>query len=155
MASIMPKFNLFDADAPIFTRPRVLPGSKLIDCEVRNSIVTDGCIVNRASIINSIIGVRSRIGNFSRIEYSLLMGADYYQTIDDLEADRRRELPFIGVGERTVIRRAIIDKNVRIGSNVRILNEAERKEHDGENYYIREGIVVVPKGAIITDGTII
>jgi glucose-1-phosphate adenylyltransferase len=155
MTSIMPKFNLFDADSPIFTRPRVLPGSKLIDCEVRNSIITDGCIVNRASIINSIIGLRSRIGNFSRIEYSLLMGADYYQTIDDLEVDRRRELPFIGVGERTVIRRAIIDKNVRIGSNVRILNEAERIEHDGENYYIREGIVVVPKGAIITDGTII
>jgi glucose-1-phosphate adenylyltransferase len=84
MASIMPKFNLFDADTPIFTRPRFLPGSKLVDCEVRNSIVTDGCILNRASIINSIIGLRSRIGNFSRIEYSLLMGADYYQTIDDL-----------------------------------------------------------------------
>jgi len=155
LASIVPKFNLFNADAPIFTRPRFLPGSKLIDCEVRNSIISDGCILNRASIINSIVGLRARIGNYSRLEYSLHMGADYYQTIDDLDADSRQGLPWLGVGEKTIIRRAIIDKNVRIGSNVRILNEAARDHHDGENYYIREGIVIIPKGAIITDRTII
>lgn len=155
LASIVPKFNLFNADAPIFTRPRFLPGSKLIDCEVRDSIICDGCIVNRAAIINSIVGIRARIGNYSRLEYSLHMGADYYQTIDDLEADSQQGLPWIGVGEKAIIRRAIIDKNVRIGSNVRILNEAARQHHDGENYYIREGIVIIPKGAIITDGTII
>jgi len=155
LASIVPKFNLFNADAPIFTRPRFLPGSKLIDCEVRDSIISDGCIVNRASIINSIVGVRARIGNYSRLEYTLHMGADYYQTMDDLEADSHQGLPWIGVGEKTIIRRTIIDKNVRIGSNVRILNEAAREHHDGENYYIREGIVIIPKGAIITDGTII
>ncbi|MEP7274685.1 MAG: sugar phosphate nucleotidyltransferase [Acidobacteriota bacterium] len=155
MASIMPKFNLFDADAPIYTRPRVLPGSKLIDCDIRSSIVSDGCILNRVSISNSIIGLRSRIENYARIENALLMGADYYQTLDDLELERRRGLPWIGIGENTFIRRAIVDKNVRIGSNVRILNEAGRDHFDGENYYIREGIVIVPKGAIITDGTII
>jgi len=127
----------------------------LIDCEVRDSIISDGCIVNRASIINSIVGVRARIGNYSRLEYTLHMGADYYQTMDDLEADSHQGLPWIGVGEKTIIRRTIIDKNVRIGSNVRILNEAAREHHDGENYYIREGIVIIPKGAIITDGTII
>ncbi len=155
MASIMPKFNLFDADAPIFTRPRFLPGSKLIDCDVRSSIVSDGCILNRVSVSNSIIGLRSRVENYARIENALLMGADYYQTLDDLELERRRGLPWIGIGENTFIRRAIVDKNVRIGSNVRILNEAGRDHFDGENYYIREGIVIVPKGAIITDGTII
>jgi glucose-1-phosphate adenylyltransferase len=154
MATIMPKFNLFDADAPIFTRPRFLPGSKLIDCDIRNSIVSDGCILNRVSVTNSIVGLRSRVENYARIENSLLMGADYYQTLDDLELERRSGLPWIGIGENTFIRRAIVDKNVRIGSNVRILNESGREHFDGENYFIREGIVIVPKGAIITDGTI-
>lgn len=155
MASIMPKFNLFNADAPIFTRPRFLPGSKLIDCDIRNSIVSDGCILNRVTVSNSIIGLRARVENYARIENSLLMGADYYQTLDDLELEKRQGLPWIGIGENSFIRRAIIDKNVRVGSNVRILNESGRDHFDGENYYIREGIVIVPKGAIITDGTII
>jgi glucose-1-phosphate adenylyltransferase len=155
MATIMPKFNLFDAGAPIFTRPRFLPGSKLIDCDVRNSIVSDGCILNRVSVSNSIVGLRQRVENYARIENALLMGADYYQTLDDLDLERRDGLPWIGIGENTFIRRAIIDKNVRIGSNVRVLNEAAREHFDGENYYIREGIVIIPKGAIITDGTII
>lgn len=155
MASIMPKFNLFNADAPIFTRPRFLPGSKLIDCDIRNSIVSDGCILNRVTVSNSIIGLRARVENYARIENSLLMGADYYQNLDDLELEKRQGLPWIGIGENSFIRRAIIDKNVRVGSNVRILNESGRDHFDGENYYIREGIVIVPKGAIITDGTII
>lgn len=155
LASIIPKFNLFNADAPIFTRPRYLPSSKLIDCEVKDSLISDGCILNRVSIYKSIIGIRSRIENDSRIESSLVLGADYYQTLDDLEMERRRGLPWIGIGENTTVRQAIIDKNVRIGSNVRILNEAGREHYDGENYYIREGVVIIPKGAIITDGTII
>lgn len=155
MASIVPQFNLFNADAPIFTRPRFLPGSKLVDCQVRDSIISEGCILNRAWIDHSIVGIRSRIENHSRIEHSLLMGSDYYQTIDDLEAERRGGLPWIGIGENTVVRRAIIDKNVRIGANVRILNEAGREHFDGDGYFIREGIVVVPKGATITDGTVI
>lgn len=155
LASLVPKFNLFNADAPIFTRPRFLPSSKLIDCEVKDSLISDGCILNRVSVYKSIIGIRSRIENFSRIEHSLVIGSDYYQTIDDLEQERRRGLPWIGIGENTHVRKAIIDKGVRIGSNVRILNEAGREHYDGENYYIREGIVIIPKGAIITDGTII
>jgi glucose-1-phosphate adenylyltransferase len=155
MASIMPKFNLFDADAPIYTRARFLPGSKLIDCQVKDSIISEGCILNRASIEHSIIGIRSRIESDTRIEHSLIMGADYYQTLDEMEIERRRGLPWIGIGENTIIRRAIIDKNVRIGAGVRILNQDGREHHDGDNYYIREGIIVVPKGVTITDGTII
>jgi glucose-1-phosphate adenylyltransferase len=84
-----------------------------------------------------------------------MMGADYYQSLPELADDRQRGLPWIGVGENTVIRKAIIDKNVRVGSNVRILNEAGRQHFDGDNYHIREGIVVIPKGATITDGTVI
>jgi len=155
MAGIIPKFNLFNADAPIYTRARFLPGSKLIDCHIRDSIVSEGCILNRASVEHSIVGIRSRIENNARIEHSLIMGADYYQTLDELEMERRRGLPWIGIGEDAIIRGAIIDKNVRIGANVRILNEAHRDHYDGENYYIREGIVVVPKNVTITDGTII
>ncbi len=155
LTSLVPQFNLFDADYPIYTRGRFLPGSKILDSQIRDSIISEGCILNRVWVDHSIVGIRSRIENYSRIEHSLLMGADYYQTLDELELERRQGLPWIGIGENTIIRNAIIDKNVRIGSNVRILNEAGHQEYDGENYYIREGIVAIPKGAVITDGTVI
>jgi glucose-1-phosphate adenylyltransferase len=104
-----------------------------------------------------VIGIRSRIENYSRIEYALIMGADDYQTLDELEMDRRHGIPWVGIGENTIIRKAIVDKNVRIGSNVRILNEAGRDNYDSEDgtYYIRDGIVIIPKGVTITDGTVI
>lgn len=155
LAAVMPKFNLFDADAPIFTAPRYLPSTKFVDCEIKDSIVSDGSILNRASINHCVIGIRSRIESYSRIEDSLLMGADYYQSLEDLAKDRQHGLPWIGIGENSHIRGAIIDKNVRIGSNVKILNEAGHEHFDGGNYFIREGVVIVPKGATITDGTII
>ena len=157
MASIMPKFNLFDADQPIFTRPRFLPSTKFINCVINNSLISDGCILNHVRIDHSIVGIRTRIEGGTTIEHSLLMGADYYQSLEDLAQERQHGLPWIGIGENTHIRKAIIDKNVRIGSNVKILNDAGRMEYDDEggNYYIREGIVIVPKGATITDGTII
>ncbi len=155
LASVMPKFNLFDADAPIYTRPRYLPGTKFADCEIKDSLISDGCILNRATIKHCVIGIRSRIESGSRIEHTLMMGADYYQSLQELADDRQHGLPWMGIGENTTISNAIIDKNVRIGSNVRILNEAGREHFDGDNYYIREGIVVIPKGATITDGTVI
>jgi glucose-1-phosphate adenylyltransferase len=158
MTSLMPKFNrefsfcLFKADFPVYTHSRFLPGSKLIDCQVKDSIISEGCILNRASIEHSIIGIRARVENNARIEPALVMGADYYQTLDEMEVERRRGQPRIGIGAGSHIRRAIIDKNVRIGAGARILNEAGREHYDGENYYIREGIVVIPKNAIISDG---
>ncbi|HEX4946505.1 MAG TPA: glucose-1-phosphate adenylyltransferase [Blastocatellia bacterium] len=155
LTSIVPKFNLFDADFPVYTRARFLPSSKLLDCQLRDAIISEGCILNRVWIDHSIIGIRSRIENYSRIEHSLIMGADYYQTLDVLEMERRQGIPWMGIGENTIVRNAIVDKNVRIGSNVRILNEAGRENYDGDNYHIRDGIVVIPKGAIITDGTVI
>jgi glucose-1-phosphate adenylyltransferase len=155
MASIMPKFNLFNADAPIFTRPRYLPSTKFVDCELRDSLISEGCILNRVSINHCVIGIRSRIESHTRLEHTLMIGADYYQTLQELADDRKDGLPWIGIGENTTVRKAIIDKNVRIGSNVKILNEAGLEYHDGGNYFIREGIVIIPKGATITDGTII
>jgi len=124
MTSAIPPFNLFDAEAPLLTRSRYLPPSKIDNCEIRDSIISDGCIVNGAKINRSIIGLRARIGEGTHLDAAYVMGADYYQTLEDMLGDREARRPRIGVGENTIIRRAIIDKNARIGSNVKLLNEA-------------------------------
>jgi glucose-1-phosphate adenylyltransferase len=151
----LPPFNAFDAEAPMYTRPRYLPGSKVLDCQIQNSIITEGCILNGATIKHSVIGIRSRVEHGSQLEGVLMMGADYYQTLETMQSDINAGLPRVGVGHNCVIRKAIIDKNARIGSGVRILNEANRLQHDGDGYFIRDGIVIVPKNGILTDGTVI
>ena len=155
MTSAIPPFNLFDAEAPLFTRARYLPPSKIDDCEIRDSIISDGCIINGAKIKSSLIGLRSRVAEGTRIEASYMMGADYYQTLEDMISDREAGRPRVGVGENTIIRRAIIDKNARIGRDVRLLNEAGVVTSDGPGgmYYIRDRIILVPKNALIPDGT--
>jgi glucose-1-phosphate adenylyltransferase len=153
----IPKFNLFDAEAPVFTRARYLPPSKVEDSQLRDSILSDGCIITGAAITNSVIGLRSRISKGVLIDSSFLMGADYYQTLEEMRDDLVTGLPRVGIGEGTVINRAIIDKNARIGNGVRLLNEAKIADVDGENnsYYIRDGIIIVPKNAVIRDGTVV
>src|SRR6266849_5890915 len=151
----LPPFNVFDAEAPMYTRPRYLPGSKLLDCHILSSIITEGCIINGATITDSVIGIRSRIEHGSRLEGVLMMGADFYQNLEELQADIDRGYPRIGVGPNCFIRRAIIDKNARIGAGVQILNDAREKVLDGEGYFIRDGIVIVPKTGVIPDGTVI
>jgi glucose-1-phosphate adenylyltransferase len=157
MTTAIPPFNLFDAEAPMFTRARYLPPSKINQCEIRESIISEGCIINGAKIINSLIGLRSRLGAGTQLEASYMMGADYYQTLEDMQADLAAGRPWIGVGEGTIVRRAIIDKNARIGANVRLLNEAGVEEADGPNgsYYIRDRIIIVPKNGLIPDGTVV
>jgi glucose-1-phosphate adenylyltransferase len=157
MTSAIPPFNLFDAEAPLLTRSRYLPPSKIDNCEIRDSIISDGCIVNGAKINRSVIGLRSRIGEGSHLDGSYVMGADYYQTIEDMLADRNAARPRVGIGENTTIQRAIIDKNARIGANVRLLNEAGVENFDGPNgsYYIRDRIIIVPKNGLIPDGTVV
>jgi glucose-1-phosphate adenylyltransferase len=157
MTSAIPPFNLFDAEAPLLTRSRYLPPSKIDNCEIRDSIISDGCIVNGAKINRSVIGLRSRIGEGSHLDGSYVMGADYYQTIEDMLADRNAARPRIGIGENTTIQRAIIDKNARIGANVRLLNEEGVETLDGPdgNYYIRDRIIIVPKNGLIADGTVV
>lgn len=157
MTSAIPPFNLFDAEAPLLTRSRYLPPSKIDNCEIRDSIISDGCIINGAKISRSIIGLRARIGEGSQLEAAYVMGADYYQTIEDMLADRNAARPRIGIGENAVIKRAIIDKNSRIGTNVRLLNEAGVENADGPGgmYYIRDRIIIVPKNGLIPDGTVV
>lgn len=157
MTSRMPKFNLFDTDAPIYTRSRYLPPSKVHNCDVRDSIISEGCIINDSILFRSIIGLRSRIGRNSRIEASIIMGSDYYQSIEDMRSEIEAGRPRIGIGEETIIRRAIIDKNARIGSRVQLLNDAgiENADAPDGSYYIRDRIILVPKNATIPDGTIV
>ena len=156
MTSKIPPFNLFDAEAPLFTRARYLPPSKIDDCEIRDSIVSDGCIINGAKINQSVIGLRSRIGAGTRLDASYMMGADYYQSLEELARDHAAGRPRVGIGAGSVISRAIIDKNARIGSSVRLVNEAGIENADGEggSYYIRDRIIIVPKNAVVKDGTI-
>jgi glucose-1-phosphate adenylyltransferase len=157
LTSKIPKFNLFDAEAPVFTRARYLPPSKIEESQIDDSIISDGCIINGAKITNSVVGVRSRISKGVQIDASYIMGADFYQTLEDMRTDLSKNLPRLGIGEGTVIKRAIIDKNTRIGKNARLLNEAGVVEADGPNssYFIRDSIIIVPKNAVIADGTII
>ncbi|MBL8150841.1 MAG: glucose-1-phosphate adenylyltransferase [Blastocatellia bacterium] len=155
MTSVLPKFNFFDAKAPIYTRPRFLPGTKIQGCQIRDSIISEGCMINEAFIDTSIVGIRCRIGGGTRIEKSMIMGADFYQTWSELTRDRQNNTPWVGIGEGTTIRKAIIDKNARIGSNVKIVNEKGFIDYDGEDYCIREGIVIIPKNTLIPDGTVI
>ena len=155
LAAPLPKFNFFDTEAPIYTRTRYLPPSKLHGCDIDNSMVSEGCIMNGVYARNSIIGLRSRLDVGVRIEDSIIMGSDFFESIEEIRANLENNQPHIGIGENSIIRRAIVDKNVRIGKNVRLLNSAGIDFKDGENgcYYIREGIIIIPKGAVITDET--
>ncbi|MGD9562649.1 MAG: glucose-1-phosphate adenylyltransferase [Pyrinomonadaceae bacterium] len=154
LASPLPKFNFFNTEAPIYTRSRHLPPSKLHACDIDNSMVSEGCILNGVYARNSIIGLRSRLDAGVRIENSIVMGSDFFESIEVIKENLSTGAPHIGIGENTLIRKAIIDKDARIGKNVKLINAAGVDRKDGENgsYYIREGIIIVPKGASIGDG---
>lgn len=157
LAAPLPKFNFFNAAAPIYTRSRYLPPSKIQDSDIGNSLVSEGCILNGVYARNSIIGLRSRIDSGVRIENSIIMGSDFFESIPELRENLDSGRPSIGIGRDTHIRRAIVDKNVRIGKGVRLLNEAGRTDYDSpdEAFYIRDGIIIVPKNSVIADGTVI
>lgn len=152
-----PPFSFYDEEAPIYTRARYLPPSKLLDCQITESIIGEGCILKNCRIQHSVLGVRSRIESGCIIEESLLMGADFYQASVERQCSLvNGDIP-VGIGTDTIIRGAIIDKNARIGHDVKIINKDNVQEADRENqgFYIRSGIVVVLKNAVIPDGTII
>uniref|UniRef100_A0A0E0E9I9 Glucose-1-phosphate adenylyltransferase n=1 Tax=Oryza meridionalis TaxID=40149 RepID=A0A0E0E9I9_9ORYZ len=152
-----PNFYFYDPVKPIFTSPRFLPPTKVENCKVLNSIVSHGCFLTECSVDRSVIGVRSRLEPGVQLKDTMMMGADYYQT----EAERFSELSDgkvpVGVGENTIIRNCIIDKNARIGKNVMIMNSqnVQEAERPLEGFYIRSGITVVLKNAVIPDGTVI
>ena len=150
LTDTVPIYNFFDHLNPIYTYPRFLPASKVNGAQVRNAVIADGCIISDANIERAIIGIRSVIESGSSIRNSVLMGADFYQG----EGPRSTsDGPALGIGRHCVIEGAIIDKNARIGDGVVIKAEGKSGDVDGENYYIRDGVVVVPKGAVIPAGT--
>jgi glucose-1-phosphate adenylyltransferase len=157
LVSPLPKFNIFDAAAPIYTRSRYLPPSKMRDCDIDNSMISEGCILNGVHVRNSIIGLRSRIDKGVDIADSIVMGSDIFESLDEISSNITNNKPNIGIGENSVIRRSIIDKNVRIGKNVQLLNrdEAQKRDADDRSFYIRDGIIIIPKNAVIPDGTVI
>jgi glucose-1-phosphate adenylyltransferase len=155
MAAPLPKFNLYDPDYPIYTRPRFLAGSKIQGGNLQNVLLSDGCRIQEATIRNSVIGLRSIIARGVSIERSLLMGADYYETPEETESAEKPDWPKVGIGKDTVIQGAIIDKNARVGRHVIIRNMPDRPDKEHDNWVSQEGIVIVPKNAVIPDGTVI
>ncbi len=150
---IVPKFNFFDANNPIYTRARLLPASKINNAVIEEALLSDGCIITEATIRRSIIGVRSVIEKGCEITDTIIIGSDYY-TKTGMHADNKIEEWPIKIGENTRIHRAIVDKNARIGRDV-VIHPGDRINEDSEFCHIRDGIVVIPKGTVIPDGTIV
>ena len=151
----VPPIDFFDENWQFFTRPRYLPPSKVKDSRISRSIISEGCIIESATIKHSVIGLRSRIEEKSIIEDSIILGCDYYQSLDDILADRKARMPIMGVGKNCIIKRAILDKNAKIGDNAKIINEKNIKNAESENYSIKDGIVIVHKNATIAPNTVI
>jgi glucose-1-phosphate adenylyltransferase len=152
-ASKNPQFDFYQSQ--IFTHARYLPSSRFSECSVDDALVCDGTILNKTKLKESVIGIRAIARNGAVIERSIIMGADDYESEEERKRNKAKGIPDVGIGAKTVIRNAIIDKNARIGKNCSITNKDQLENFDGGNYFIRDGIVVVPKGAIIPDGTVI
>jgi glucose-1-phosphate adenylyltransferase len=152
-----PPFSFYEENAPIYTRARYLPPTKLLDCQVFESMIGEGSILKNCQISRSVLGIRSRVESGCKIENTLVMGADFYEPFAERQCNLNEDRIPMGIGEESIIRRAIIDKNARIGRKVLILNKDRVQEADreAEGFYIRSGIVVVLKNAVIPDGTVI
>lgn len=145
-------FQFYDADRPIYTHPRFLPGARLSECTVRNSIIAEGCAIDRATIEDSIVGIRAQIQRNCSIRRSVLLGADYYAS-DALAPSTTG--PALGIGRDVVLDRVIVDKNACIGDGARLTNERGVEHADGDGYHIRDGIIVVPKDGLVRAGTVV
>ncbi len=155
LAGPNPPFNFFSAEWPIYTRPRYLPGSCIIDSSLMRVLISPGCQLDHAAVADSVIGLRSIVSNGAHLHRVVMMGADGYESLVERDENNRLGLPDIGVGAGSVIENAILDKNVRIGHNVVIRNHAGAADEETDTYVIRDGIVVIPKGVVIPDNTII
>lgn len=151
----IPDFNLFDNNNAIYTRARMLPPAKISGTTLEKTIIAEGCIINASRVENSVVGIRSRIGHGTTVVSSYLMGNDYFESLVELEHARTHGIPNLGIGNRCYIRNAIVDKNVRIGDDVRINGGNHLPNADHSLYTAKDGIVVVKKGAVIPNGFVI
>ncbi len=151
-----PPFDFHSADGVIYTRMRYLPASRISAARLEECLISDGCVINQgARIERAVIGIRSRIGANVTVRDSIIIGADRSETEAERDQNRKRGLPDLGIGDGAVIENAIIDKDARIGHKVQISNKKGVEEEEGENYVIRDGIVVIPRGSVVRDGTVI
>ncbi|WP_407521003.1 glucose-1-phosphate adenylyltransferase [Lacibacter sp. MH-610] len=151
----IPDFNLFDNSKPVYTRARMLPPAKISGTTLERTIIAEGSIILASRVENSVIGIRTRIGHGTTVVSSYIMGTDYYETLEEMLHAAERGIPKVGIGERCYIKNAIIDKNCRIGNDVRINGGAHLPNTDHALYSVKDGIVVVKKGAILPDGFVI
>ena len=147
LTDVVPEYSFFEPDSPIYTHPRFLPGSKINGATLRQAIISDGCIISDAHLERSVVGIRSVIQSGATIRNSIVMGADYFEL-----GQTDPSQPSMGIGKNCVIDRAIIDKNARIGEGVVITPEGKSANLDADNYFVRDGIVVIPKNAVIPAG---
>jgi len=155
LTSELPRFNFFDMSAPIFSRPRFLPASKINGASIDHAMISEGCIISHCHIAQSVVGVRSLVDIGSHISHSIIMGADYFESLESIQRNAAENRPRIGIGKNTRIDHAIIDKNARIGDNCVITPEGKPDTVDHPLYYIRDGIVIIPKDMVIPQGTVI
>ena len=151
----LPDFNLFDNNRTIYTRARMLPPAKVSGTTLEKTVIAEGSIINASRMEKCVIGIRSRIGHGSTVINTYIMGSDYYETLTDIAKDKTLGIPLLGIGNRCYINKAIVDKNCRIGDDVRINGGAHLENTDQPLYTIKDGIVVVKKGAIIPNGFVI
>jgi glucose-1-phosphate adenylyltransferase len=155
LAAELPRFSFFDMSAPIFSRPRWLPGSKINGGTFDHAVLCDGCIINGAHIEHSVIGIRSIIESGAKISRTVMMGCDYYESMESIQDHETKGVPRIGIGKNARIENAIIDKNARIGDDVVISPDGKADSVDHPMFFIRDGIVIIPKNAVIPSGTVI
>ncbi len=155
LAGPEPPFDFFAPEWPIYTRARYLSGSRVLDSSIRRVVLAPGCRINNAAVADSVIGLRSIVNPGAHLHRVVMMGADYYETLAQIEENEHLGLPNIGVGPGSVVEAAILDKNVRIGRNVVIRNHEGSEDVETDTYVVRDGIVVVPKGVVIPDNTVI
>jgi glucose-1-phosphate adenylyltransferase len=151
----VPLFNLFDSAQKVYTRARMLPPAKVSGTIINKAILAEGCIIHAKEVTSSVVGIRARVGKDTVIKNTYIMGCDYYENIDQIEQKNKKGIPILGIGERCIIEDAIIDKNCSIGNDVTIKGGAHLEKLDHPLYTIKDGIVVVKKGAVIPNGYII
>lgn len=150
MTKSHPRFNIHDMTAPLFTRPRFVPATRINGGHIEHALIADGCILNNATVKDTVLGLRSVVGSGTRLDRTVVMGSDYYQSDDSGTA-----VPALGIGDNTTIENAIIDKNARVGNNCTISPRDKPKDLDHALYFIRDGIVIIPKNGIVPHGTVI
>ena len=156
LASVQPRFDIYDESMPIYSRMWALPPSKINYSNMSQSITSEGCIITNASIANSVVGVRTTIESGASLDSVVCMGADYYETEKQKKLNEEKQIPCMGIGKGAIIKGAIIDKNACIGDSCRIgIDNIERKDGDYGNYHIVDGIIVIPKNTILYPGTVI